>query len=107
MVWTPAAAMLKSMVSPPAPTLTLLIAPRREQSFAAAVQAVRLASDVVSTVKVLAAAAGAAVKASAAMVALSAIRIGRLPPGQNLMPEDPLTLARRRSRPNRRRGPCG
>src|SRR3954447_24542061 len=76
-VWTPPAAMLKSIVSPPAPAFTLLIAPRREQSFAAAAQVVRFASEVVSTVKMLAADAGAAASASAARVAPNPIRIAR------------------------------
>src|SRR3954471_10962969 len=88
-VWTPAAAMLKSMVSPPAPAFTSLIAPRREQSFAAAVQAVRLPSPVVSTVKVLAADAGAVARASAAKFAPSAAQIARPPPKKGLMDDRP------------------
>src|SRR3954451_18643807 len=84
-VRTPATAMLKSIVSPPAPAFTLLIAPRREQSPAAAVQAVRLPSPVVSTVNVLAADAGAAARASVAKVAPSAARIARPPPKKGLM----------------------
>src|SRR3954453_18578627 len=99
--------MLKSIVSPPAPAFTSLIAPRREQSFAAAVQAVRLVSAGVSTVNVLAANAGAAVKASAALVTLSPVRSARLPPGQHLMREDPLILALPRSSSGRGGGLAG
>src|SRR4051812_20824463 len=91
-VWTPPAAMLKSIVSPPAPAFTLLIAPRREQSFAAAVQALRFASDVVSTVNVLAADAGAAASASADAVAPKAIRIVRPLPRRRPITSDPPTI---------------
>src|SRR3954447_26530579 len=88
-VWTPPGAMLKSIVSPPAPAFTLPIAPRREQSFAAAVQALRFASDVVSTVNVLAADAGAAARASAAKVAPNVIRIVRPLPRRRAINERP------------------
>src|SRR4051812_8453403 len=99
-VWTPAAAMLKSIVSPPAPAFTLLIAPRREQSPAAPVQAVRLPSPVVSTVNVLAADAGAAARASVAKVAPSAARIARPPPKKNLMDDRPSHPPERESSAN-------
>src|SRR3954453_20604685 len=88
-VWTPAGAMLKSTVSPPEPAFTSLIAPRREQSFAAAVQAARFASDVVSTVNVLAADAGAAASASADAVAPKVIRILRPQPRRRAINERP------------------
>src|SRR3954470_1761630 len=88
-VWTPPAAMLKSIVSPPAPAFTLLIAPRREQSFAAAVQALRFASDVVSTVNVVAADAGAAARARGAVVAPNVMRIARPRPRRRAINERP------------------
>src|SRR3954462_4081224 len=88
-VCTPAGAMLKSIVSPPAPAFTLMIAPRREQSFAAAVQALRFASDVVSTVNVLAAGAGAAARASADAVAPKVIWIVRPLPRRRAINERP------------------
>src|SRR3954470_19352352 len=99
-VWTPPAAMLKSIVSPPAPAFTLPIAPRREHSFAAAVQALRFASDVVSTVNVLAADAGAPAGASAAVVAPSAARVEWPLAKNGLMDADPPIFGGRPSSAN-------